>query len=195
MPLVIAFTVLCLEVTLGKVPQVKDLQGVPQFGTEVTPNVQGGETTVQGGGTTVSRLAKQTSSLMALLTSHEALQEESTRSSMVWLGDGLGAVSRRVYNRAVKWEFVDLADFLPSKPLDRVGANLETQKLVVLPGFEVTQARKKQVTTIMAWLQAFGRYTAVMAKEFQQSTSGFMSHIAHCPKGLRGVCRACLAVL
>ena len=40
----------------------------------------------------------------------------------------------------MKWEFIDLAELKPRTAADRVLPESDTQKLVVLPGFEVTQA-------------------------------------------------------
>ena len=52
-----------------------------------------------------------------------------------------------------------------------------TTKLVVLPGFEVTQTRKKPINNIITWVQCFARYTAVMSSKFPDCTPGFMSHL------------------
>ena len=42
----------------------------------------------------------------------------------------------------------------------------DAEKLVVLPGFEVTQAKKKPITNIMMWVQCYAKYTAAMAQKF-----------------------------
>ena len=76
----------------------------------------------------------------------------------------------------VKWEFMDLAEFRPRSAADKVVTEADTQRLVVLPGFEVSQARKKPITDIFSWVQSFARYTAAMAAQFPACTAGFMSH-------------------
>ena len=50
-------------------------------------------------------------------------------------------------------------------------------KWVVLPGFEVAQARKKPVVNIVTWMHCYARYTAVMAAAHPTSTPGFMAHM------------------
>jgi hypothetical protein len=53
----------------------------------------------------------------------------------------------------------------------------DTQKVVVLPGFEVSQARQKPISDILVWVQCFARYAAVMAQKYPASAPGFMSHM------------------
>ena len=75
---------------------------------------------------------------------------------------------------------MDMAEFHPRTITDRISAEGDTDKLVVLPGFEVTQAKKKNkkpVNNIIVWTQGFTRYTAAMAKEFPECTPGFVSHM------------------
>lgn len=87
----------------------------------------------------------------------------------------------------IKWEYVNLADFLPRTSADRLTAESETEKLVVLPGFEVSQTRRKPVANIILWVQCFARYTAAMAKHFPECTPGFMSHMLTVMKAFREV--------
>ncbi len=53
----------------------------------------------------------------------------------------------------------------------------DSQKVVMLPGFEVSQARQKPITDVLVWLQCFGRYVAAMAQEHPSSTPGLLSHM------------------
>ena len=67
---------------------------------------------------------------------HEVPSVGSTEE--VWLGDGLGPVPKKMYEMykiMARWEFVDLAELGEI----RVGKvlDLEEDKVVVLPGFEV----------------------------------------------------------
>ena len=49
-------------------------------------------------------VAGRVASLLSLLSSQEA--GLPARSSRVWLGKGLGAVSKKVYDRVLRWEYV-----------------------------------------------------------------------------------------
>ena len=55
-------------------------------------------------------------------------------------------------------------------------ADPDTERLVVLPGFEISQP-KKPVNNIVTWVQCFSRYTAAMSKHHPECTPGFMSHL------------------
>ena len=163
--------VLCVTVSLGDVPDGGALAdaGVPLFSSDA-----------RGGGDVEDppavRAAKQTSSLMALLNTSTML-EGPTKAAKVWLGEGLGSLSKRIYDKMMRWEFMDLGEFRPRSVMDKVEVEGDTEKLVVLPGFEVTQARKKPINNIITWVQCFARYTAAMASKFPDCTPGFMSHM------------------
>ena len=75
-----------------------------------------------------------------------------SKTSRVWLGEGLGLIPKRVHDEMLRWEYVDMADFLPRSAVDWSSSELETKKLVVIPGFEVSQTRKKPVANIVMWV-------------------------------------------
>ena len=56
--------------------------------------------------------------------------------------------------------------------MERVPTEADTQKWVVLSGFEVAQ-----VVNIVTWMHYYARYTAVMAAAHPTSTPGFMAHM------------------
>ena len=114
--------------------------------------------------------ARQTASLLALLSSKDLAP--TVKSSRVWLGNGLRTVAKKVHEKMLK--YVDMAEFKPK--LGEV-PEAETEKVVLLPGFEMAQAKKKPVTSIMSWIQCFARFVAAMAQASPNSTPGFMSHM------------------
>ena len=120
--------------------------------------------------------AIKASSLLSILNSSRAWSH-TERHSRVWLGEGLGTISRRTYEAMMKWQYVDLAEFRPRGALEKVQVEEDTEKLVVLPGFEVAQARKRPITSITVWSQCFARYTAAMATKFPECAPGLMSHL------------------
>ena len=123
----------------------------------------------------VTRAAQRTSSLLALLNV-QAAWDTPIKATRVWLGEGLGSVTKRAYDKMIKWEYLDLAELRPWTAYDMVVGDADSERLVVLPGLEVTQARKKPIYSILVWCQCFARYTAVMASKFQECALGFMSH-------------------
>lgn len=169
---------------MGIVPDRNALEGVPTFGnTEKAKGVGGGKGTVNStspeGKVELEKdsvtIAQQASTLISLLSSQSSLAS-SSKAPRVWLGDGLGSLPKRIHERMVKWEFMDMQDFrLRSSP--QTIQEGETQTLVALPGFELAQPRRKPIDNIITWVQCFGRYTAAMAQHFPECTPGFMSHM------------------
>ena len=77
----------------------------------------------------------------------------------------------------ITWEYKDLVKLRSRTAYDRVVGDADSERLVVLPGLELTQARKKpKFYRILVWCQCFARYTAVMASKFPECAPGFMSH-------------------
>ena len=171
---------------MGKVPSGGALAGLPTFTeTDGDKSKEPDPPSVSGNPPTATA-AQQANTLMSLLSA-SAEWNAPSKSSRVWLGEGLGSIPKRIHDQMLKWEYVNLADFLPRTSLDRVPAESETEKLVVLPGFEVSQTRKKPVSNIILWVQCFARYTAAMAKHFPECTPGFMSHMLTVMKAFREV--------
>lgn len=161
----------CVTVSLGDVPDSDTLEAA---GTPLFPPGASGSGEV--GDTPAVRAARQTSSLMALLNT-QAVWDGPAKAARVWLGEGLGSLSKRTYDKMLRWEFMDLGEFRPRTATDKLELEGDTEKLVVLPGFEVSQAKKKPVNNIITWAKCFGRYTAAMSQKFPTCTSGFISHM------------------
>lgn len=164
---------------MGTVPGDGALKGLPTFSEkDGAEKKKTGESSLQhkDDDPTTAKVAQQANTLMSLLNANAEWNTPS-KTSRVWLGEGLGSIPKRVHDRMLRWEYVDMADFLPRSALDRSTSELETEKLVVLPGFEVSQTRKKPVANIVMWVQCFAKYTAAMAKHFPDCTPGFMSHM------------------
>ena len=130
--------VLCpvpVAASLGKQPEAGALDEVPVFSKEGGGG-KGEEQKTDGKeeqGTT-STVAQQTSTLLSLLVAHDTLGT-AQKSTRVWLGEGLGAIPKRVHTRMIKWEYVDMQDFRPRSASDQSLRDADPEKLVVLPGF------------------------------------------------------------
>ena len=157
------------SVSLGTLPGGSVLAGLPQ-------SDGGGGSSREEGERSTAQLATQASSLMALLTSRAALDTPS-KSSKIWLGEGLGSIPKRTYDRMMKWEFIDMGELRLRTAVEKTMLEPDTQRVVVLPGFEVAQAKQKPITDIITWVHCYSRYTAAMATKFPDSTPGLMSHL------------------
>ena len=148
-------------------PVEKALKGAPLFSKE------GAKVSQEP---TSAQMAQQTNTLMSLITAQENLSVAS-KGSRVWLGKGLGSIPRKVHEHMLRWEFMDMADFRPRLLADPTSVDTDTEKLVVLPSFEVSQPHKKPVNNFITWIQCFCRYTTAMSRHHPECTSGFLSHL------------------
>ena len=80
-----------------------------------------------------------------------------------------------------------MADFRPRSAGDPPTSETDMEKLMVLPGFEVSQPRKKPVNNFITWIQCFCRYTAAMSRHHPECTTGFVSHLLTVLKALNEV--------
>ena len=181
---------MCHTVSLGTTPGKDALRGVPTFGKGKGKTAEKGKGKEKGdtgsstveedpamqGVDSIAKVASQTATIMSLLKVQESLNPAS-KTGRVWLGEGLGSIPKRVHEWMLKWEVMDMNDFRPRAAGDRSISESDTEKLIVLPGFEVSQPRKKPVDDFFTWIQCFARYTAAMAKEYPECTPGFMSHL------------------
>lgn len=155
-------------VALGTLPSELALAGVPRVETGAVGGARAEETAR-------THIAAQTASLMALLqTRSDTLLP--AKQAKVWLGAGLGSVPKKTHEKMMRWEFIDLGELRPKNPLERL-VESDTQKLIVLPGFEVSQARQKPINNIVTWTHCYARYVAAMAAASQGNTPGFMAHM------------------
>ena len=159
-----------VTVSLGKFPGSDALESVPLFPTlkEADPN--------EPRDPADTRVVQQTNTLMSLINAHESLNVAS-KTSIVWLGEGLGSIPKRVHERMLRWEFMDMADLRPRSSAEPALAETDTEKLVILPGFEVSQLWKKPVNNFITWVQCFCHYTTAMLKHYPDCTAGFLSHL------------------
>ena len=134
--------------SLGKTPGEEELKDAPVF-PQTEHKEAGGEQESSS-----ARVAQQTNTLMSLIKAHDSLSSAS-KASRVWLGDGLGSIPKRVHDRMIRWEFVDMCDFRPCSPKDSATVDSDMEILVVLPCFEVSQPRKKPVNDFLTWVQCF----------------------------------------
>jgi hypothetical protein len=72
-------------------------------------------------------------------------QGPGARENKVWIGDGLPAIPKKVYEKIANWEFVDLAELKPAGTLDAINPDPDPQKYIILPGLEIARARANQL--------------------------------------------------
>lgn len=101
----------------------------------------------------------------------------TAKAPKVWVGEGLPTIPKRLHDKIIGWEFVDLAELKPAGPLDSLNPEPDPQKFVILPGLEVARAKKKQVHDIHTWIQCYAIYVAVMAKTHPEAVPDMLAYM------------------
>ena len=66
-----------------------------------------------------------------------------------WIGDGLPAISSKLKQRILNWEYVDLAELRPLGSLEALTQDSDPQRLILTENFELSKVRKKPIKDIL----------------------------------------------
>ena len=118
-----------------------------------------------------------TGSVMSLLLPHAEGAANSSKQSRIWIEDGLPAIPKRLHDRMINWEFVDLVELNPAGVLESLHPEPDPQHYIILPGLEVARARKKPIEEIGRWIQCFAIYMAVMARKYPEAIPEMLAYM------------------
>ena len=165
-----------IGVELGKLPLPMALPVLPVIsaGNGASPATAATSMVTSVASAMGSSLSTSAGSVMSLILPQV---ESGAKQPKVWVGDGLPTVPKKLHERILNWEFIDLADLLPSGTLDKMQPDLEPQKFIILPGMEVARPRKKPIESIAQWVRCFAIYTAVMATKHPESVPDLLAYM------------------
>ena len=103
--------------------------------------------------------------------------ENTAGQTKVWVGDGLPPIPKKLHERILKWEFIELSELLPPGALEKIQPELEPQKFIIMPGLEVARPRKKPIESITQWIRCFAVYVAVLATEFPDAVPDLLAYM------------------
>ena len=123
---------------LGAIPEGVDL---PLCGETGFTSASTGCSSLPTSGLTSATAHREVDWLQLLLPPQESKQPK------VFVGEGLPSIPAKLQERILRWEYIDFADLRPLGASGFEVSNPETgpQKLIVLPGMEVTKAKRKPV--------------------------------------------------
>lgn len=112
--------------------------------------------------------------LSALLQAGMAQQSSSDR---VAIGAGFPTIPRKLLEKMLRWEFIELAELLPQASAhDAATPEADPQRFVLFPGCELIKPKKRQITTINDWVRAFAVYIAAMATKFPEAVPDMLAY-------------------
>ena len=100
----------------------------------------------------------------------------SGSSDRVLVGSGLPSIPKKLLAKIRNWEFVEL---LPtSSPTEATtSSGVPAARFSLFPGCEIVSHKKKQISDIADWMQAFAVYTAALVSEHPSATLEMLAYM------------------
>ena len=85
----------------------------------------------------------------------------------VLLGNGIPCLPKKLVSKIRAWEFVDLAELLPTANASEsaTSSGIPSARFSLFPGCEVVSHRRRRISNIVDWCQAFVIYMAALVSE------------------------------
>ena len=111
--------------------------------------------------------------------SSPALASASKGTSSV-ICEGIPPIATKLLDRIQKWEYVDLSSLIADSSLkpDEL-AFPQNNQIVFIQSVDQIQRRRKQITDLTSWLQAYTIYMAALASAdgtSKEETAGLLAH-------------------
>lgn len=90
--------------------------------------------------------------------------QESGKTQKVWVGDSFLPIPKKVHERIIAWEYVDLGDLCQAGTWETLNPEPDPQQVVILQGMEVTRASVDQSKISTPGSNALQYIFAAMAK-------------------------------
>lgn len=158
---------------LGGMPtSLPNLPIASSYQTPTTTSVAGGSSNCN----TVGSAPSLDPALAWLLQSMAAgTSRLPTASERVLIGQGIPTIPKQLLHKIRNWEYIDLAELLPAAstpPTDVAPARFS-----LFPGCEVVRQKKRQITSIADWVQAFAVYMAAIVSEHPSATLELLAYM------------------
>ena len=113
--------------------------------------------------------------MMALLSAVAGQGAHSSGSicgERVSIGHGLPTVPKSLFDKIQRWEFVDLAELLPSQSTHDQMIAAQSN----FSWFELVRPKRRQIESITEWSKAYTVYTAVLLRRFPEQASELLAY-------------------
>ncbi len=114
------------------------------------------------------------SQLVLLLQAGASQQASAER---VVIGPGFPTVPKKLLDRMIWWEFVDLAELLPQSSAHNAATpEVDPHRFMLFLGCEFIKPKKRQINSISDWVRAFTVYVAAMAAKFPEAVRELLAY-------------------
>ena len=135
----------------------------------------------ESGDPKVTPMAPSLASLLASGKEADQLTLTSAKSpSTAVIAEGLPPIASKLLERIRKWDYIDLADLLSDSAGKQPDIPSTSQGQVILVQSIDQVRKKKHISDIESWLQAFAIYAAALSADpstMKEETTGLFSHM------------------
>ena len=94
----------------------------------------------------------------------------------VWVGVGLPPIPKKLYDRVLRWEFIDFHDLRPVDPLEDTNSEPDPVRYVMFPDLAIARTSRKKVKDLPTWTACFSLYVAILASKFPKCVPSMMAY-------------------
>ncbi len=125
-------------------------------------------------GMTTGVAPDMTAAMMANLLPITTLPS-ATKSSGIYIGEGIPPVPEKLAGKIRRWEFVDMAELLP----ELWGSSPAKSDEVSGSQQPATGRKKRKISDIWMWLQSYALYVGVMAGQHPEAVPELMAYLVN----------------
>lgn len=94
------------------------------------------------------------------------------QSERILISQGIPTIPKPLLQKIRRWEFIELRELLPAGSTADASPAMggAAARVPILPGFELVRQRRRQITNIIEWTQAFLVYMAALVSEDPSAT-------------------------
>ena len=118
-----------------------------------------------------------TPSSSAALSLVAALSTMSKPVTEIALGRGIPSLLKRMVERMLAWEYIDLAELPPARANVSKEALNATPNVLLIQSFESARNHRRLIPDITTWVQCFSIYTSVLATKYSEYVPELMAYM------------------
>ena len=92
------------------------------------------------------------------------------------VGYGLPAIPKRLHDKMLAWEYVDLAELPPARAVPKE-PSLTMGNIWLVQSTDLARSQKRLIPEITTWVQCFAIYTSVVATKFPQRVPAMLGYM------------------
>ena len=98
-------------------------------------------------------------------------------SEEVPVGYGLPAIPKRLHDKMLAWEYIDLAELPPARAMPKEPVLAATGNIWLVQSTDLAKSQKRLIPDVTTWVQCFAIYISVVATKFADRVLSMLGHM------------------